>query len=517
MKLSSYLSGEWVEGRGAGRALVNPVTGEEIARADASGLDLSRAMHHARKQGGAALAGLSFAARGAILKAIADVLIAHRAEYEEIARHNSGNTAVDAAIDIDGGIGTLKYYARLGQGLGDATRLVEAGQDQLARDPVFFARHFWTTRPGVAVQVNAFNFPSWGMWEKVAQATLAGVPSLAKPATATALLSWRMMRDVIEAGVTPPGMLSLLCGGGEGLVDVLGPMDSLAFTGSAATARSFRQAMASRELPPRLTVEADSVNATILGPDAGPGSALFDLAVWEAVKALSVKAGQLCTNIRRILVPKAFEADFSAALAAKVEALVVGDPALESTRVGPVINLAQKDEALANLERLSAETQIVAEAKLPDFGPNAAFVAPTLMRCDDPASAHAVHTVEVFGPCATILPYDGVAQAVGLGKAGEGSLALSLFSNDPAVQQAALSGLGPWHGRLLMVDDVVGKAHTGHAIVMPQCVHGGPGRAGGGEELGGVRGLRFHMQRSAVQASPNALEGLVAQAAEAVV
>lgn len=517
MKLSSYLAGEWVEGKGAGRALVNPLTGEEIARADASGLDLARATDYARKAGGAALAGLSFTARGAILKAIADVLIAHRAEYEEVARRNSGNTAVDAAIDIDGGIGTLKYYARLGQGLGDATRLVEAGQDQLARDPVFFARHFWNTRPGVAVQINAFNFPSWGMWEKVAQATLAGVPSIAKPATATALLSWQMMRDVIEAGITPPGMLSLLCGGGEGLVDVLGPMDSLAFTGSAATARTFRQALATKDLPPRLTIEADSVNATILGPDAGPGTALFDLAVREAVKAMSVKAGQLCTNIRRILVPKAFEAEFSAALAAKVAALVVGDPAAEETRVGPVINLAQRDEALANLARLSDETQVLAQAILPDFGPKAAFVAPTLLRCADPISARAVHAVEVFGPCATILPYDGVAQAVTLGKAGEGSLALSLFSQDAAVQQAVLAGLGPWHGRLLMVDEDVGKAHTGHAIVMPQCVHGGPGRAGGGEELGGLRGLRFHMQRSAVQASPAALEGLAAQAAEAAV
>lgn len=510
MNLTSYLSGGWVAGNGAGRPLVNPLSGAEIARADAGGLDMAAALDFARKRGGGALRGMSFAERGALLKAFAEVLAANRDAYEEIARRNSGNTAVDAAIDIDGGIGTLKYYARLGQSLGAARRLVEPGQDQLARDPVFFARHFWTTRPGVAVQVNAFNFPSWGLWEKVAQATLAGVPSLAKPATATALLSWQMVRDVVEAGVVPEGVLSLLCGSGEALFEGLGPMDSVAFTGSAATGGLFRQRLAERSAPPRLTVEADSVNATILGPDLSPESPLFDLAVRETVKALSVKAGQLCTNIRRILVPASLAETFAEAVGAKVAALKVGDPADAETRVGPLINAAQRDEALANIARLQAETRQVAQAALPEVAPEAAFVAPTLLHCDAPAEARAVHDVEVFGPCATVLPYGALEQAVDLGTRGEGSLALSLFSGDPAVQESIVDGLGPWHGRILMVDETVGKAHTGHAIVMPQCVHGGPGRAGGGEELGGVRGLRLHMQRTAIQGSPGALDSLSA-------
>ncbi|WP_372602698.1 3,4-dehydroadipyl-CoA semialdehyde dehydrogenase [Actibacterium sp.] len=514
MKLESYLSGQWVAGSGAGRPLVNPVTGAEIARADASGLDLAGGIAFARDTGGAALGALTFAERGELLKAVADVLIANRDAYVRIARENSGNTASDASVDIDGGIVTLKTYARLAKSLGNARSLIEPGQDQLARDPVFFSRHVWTSRPGVAVQVNAFNFPSWGMWEKVAVALLAGAPSLAKPATATSLLSYQMVRDVIAAGVLPAGALSLICGGGEGLVDALGPMDSIAFTGSADTGAMFRQALAGRAAAPRLTVEADSVNATILGPDVTPDSPVFDLALREAAKALTIKAGQLCTNIRRILVPAALAPAFAEALGAKVSALAVGDPADEATRVGPLINVAQRDTALENIARLGAEARTVATASLPDVAPNSGFVAPQLLLCDDPTAARAVHEIEVFGPCATILPYADLDQAVQLGAAGEGSLALSLFSDDRAVQAGVVAGLAPWHGRILMVDAEVGRNHTGHSIVMPQCAHGGPGRAGGGEELGGARGLRFHMQRTAIQGGPSALAALADAACE---
>jgi 3,4-dehydroadipyl-CoA semialdehyde dehydrogenase len=505
MKLESYLNGRWQAGSGAGRPLINPVTGNEIARADGADLDLVSGLTHARQKGGGALATMTFAERGALLKAIADVLQANREVYGQIARENSGNTEGDAAVDIDGGIFTLKTYARLGKVLGDATTIVEPGQDQLARDPVFFARHFWTTRLGVAVQINAFNFPSWGMWEKIAQSLLAGVPSLAKPATSTALLSERMMRDVIASGVVPEGVLSILCGGAEGLVEALGPMDSIAFTGSAATGMILRRQVAGMAAAPRLTIEADSVNATILGPDLTPDSPLFDLAVREAAKALSVKAGQLCTNIRRIFVPATLAEAFADALGARVGTLAVGDPADAATRVGPLINPSQRDEALANIARLSGEAEVVARAVLPDVAAGSGFVAPVLLRCADPMAARAVHEIEVFGPCATMLTYGNLPEAVMLGASADGSLALSLFSDDGAAQDQVLAGLGPWHGRLLMVDSEVGAAHTGHSIVMPQCVHGGPGRAGGGEELGGLRGLRFHMQRSAVQAGPSAL------------
>ncbi len=514
MRLESYVGGTWRSGAGEGRPLVNPTTGAEIARADAGGLDLAAALEHAREKGGGALRAMSFAERGALLRAMADALQAKRADYEAIARENSGNTAADASVDIDGGIFTLKTYARLGQTLGDAKAILEPGQDQLARDPVFFAHHLWTTRPGVAVQINAFNFPSWGLWEKVAQATLAGVPSVAKPATATALLSERMARDAIASGVVPEGVLSLICGGGEGLVDALGPMDSVAFTGSAATATVIRRQCAEIEAAPRLTVEADSVNATILGPDAAPGSAVFDLAAREALKALSVKAGQLCTNIRRIFAPAAIADAFAEALSEKVAKLVVGDPADEATRVGPLVNAAQRRDAEQKISELMSEAKVVSQASA-EAPEGTGFVAPTLLFCGAPAEAKIAHRVEVFGPCATIMPYRDLAEAAALGARAEGSLALSLFSNDPAVQAEIIGALAPWHGRALVVDEEVGKAHTGHAIVMPQCVHGGPGRAGGGEELGGLRGLRLHMQRTAIQGGPTLVGRLAETAAEA--
>ncbi|WP_346896633.1 3,4-dehydroadipyl-CoA semialdehyde dehydrogenase [uncultured Roseibium sp.] len=516
MKLESLISGKWTAGAADGRPLVNPVTGETVAHADASGLDLAGAMDFAREKGGAALRAMSFAERGALLKAVADVLTENRAKYEEIARINSGNTKVDASIDIDGGIGTLKYYSRLGKSLGDATTVLEAGQDQLAKDPVFFSRHLWTSRPGVALQINAFNFPSWGMWEKIAAATIAGVPSMAKPATATAWLSHEMMRDVDAANVVPDGVFNLVCGNGEGLLDALGPMDSVAFTGSAETGSTIRSHPVVLGSGARLTIEADSVNATILGQDVAPGDPLFDLAVREVSKALSVKAGQLCTNIRRILVPAAHLDAFSEAVVATVSRFPVGDPADEAVRIGPLVNKLQQQDALEGIARLGSEARVLTGGGVPAGLDGAgAFVAPTLLSCSDPHGAELVHSVEVFGPCATVMPYDGIADGQKIAALGGGSLALSLFSNDDDVRLQTATSLGPWHGRIMMVDEETGRNHTGHSIVMPQCVHGGPGRAGGGEELGGLRGLRLHMQRSAIQASPSAFAVLAERAAEA--
>ncbi|MEW5420528.1 3,4-dehydroadipyl-CoA semialdehyde dehydrogenase [Amorphus sp. 3PC139-8] len=518
MKLESYVVGRWVAGEGEGRPFVDPTTGEELGRIDATGIDGAAVLDHARSVGGPALAGLSFAERGAILKVIADTLTANRDAYGEIARKNSGNTVRDAAVDIDGGIATLKVYARLGQSLGEAKTIVEPGTEQLSRAGTFAARHIWTSRPGAALQINAFNFPSWGMWEKVATALLAGVPSVAKPASATAWLSYQMVADVIAAGVVPDGALQIVCGGGQSLVSALTPFDSLAFTGSAATGATLRADAA--EAQPRITIEADSINATILGPDAGPDSEIFALAVREVVGALSVKAGQLCTNIRRVLVPAAHAEAFRDAVAAKVAALTVGNPADQSVRVGPLVDLGQRQAALDGIEALSREAAVVAGGGIPNAVVGAdpetgAFVAPTLLYCADPAAARAVHEIEVFGPCATVMPYESVSDAVALAARGSGSLALSLFSDDAAVKRTAVLGVAPYHGRVMSVDGEVGRDHTGHSIVMPQCVHGGPGRAGGGEELGGARGLRLHMQRTAVQGGPGFLGELAADAVEA--
>ena len=505
MKLESYLSGTWQSGQGDGRTFVNPVTGEELGRVDASGLDAAAAMDYARDVGGPALRALGFAERGALLKAVAGVLAENRDRYGEIARLNSGNTASDAAIDIDGAIATLKVYARLGASLGDARTIIEPGREQLAREPVFFARHVWNSRPGVSLHINAFNFPAWGLWEKAAVALLAGVPSLSKPATATAWLAVEMMRDVAAAQVVPEGALNLLCGDGAALTAALQPMDSLAFTGSAETAAALRAHPAVLERAPRLSIEADSINATILGPDVSPDSPLFDLAVREVVKALTVKAGQLCTNIRRILVPAAIVGAFQDAVVARLSTVTVGDPAAEGVRMGPLVNEAQREAACAGLAGLSTETRTLCGGGAPKEVAGAdpqqgSFLAPTLLHCADPMAARLIHETEVFGPCATVMACQP-AEAPALAARGGGSLAVSLFSNDASYAAETLQVLAPWHGRLLIVDEQVGRNHTGHAIVMPQCVHGGPGRAGGGEELGGLRGLRLHLQRSALQAS----------------
>ncbi len=519
MMLQSYLAGRWQTGTGDGSPLIDPVTGEELVRLSGTGLDLVEALDHARTRGGPALRVLTFEERGRLLAAIADVLGANRDAYAEIALRNSGNTARDAALDIDGGIGTLQYYAGLGQKLlGPARVMVEAGADRLTRDKSFKGRHLWTPVRGVAVHINAFNFPSWGLWEKVAVSILSGVPCLAKPASATAWLTWRMVADVVAADILPDGVLSLLCGGGRELVDLLGPDDLVAFTGSAETASALRaRAMAAGN--PRFTVEADSLNLCCFGPDAGPDSAEFAAAVKEVVREMTVKAGQKCTAIRRILVPRAHYDAAASAIAAGLARVTVGDPRDPEVRMGPLVSKAQQRAAWDGLDTLSAETRVVTGGDR-DFVPAGVtaeagcFVPPTLLACDAPLSAKAVHAVEVFGPVATLMPYDSVEEAAALARMGGGSLAGSVFTADAAFARAFVTDSACAHGRLLVVDASVADGHSGHGVVMPQCVHGGPGRAGGGEELGGLRGLRFYHQRTALQGSETMLAGVLDGAVE---
>lgn len=518
IRLESYVCGRWQAGNAEGRPFVDPTTGTVLGRIDSTGIDASAALAFARARGGPALRTMSFAERGALLSAIADVLLANRERYGEIARRNSGNTVRDAAIDIDGGIGTLKYYARLGKTLGAGHRLIEAGADQLSKADTFLARHIWTSRPGAAIHINAFNFPSWGLWEKVATTLLAGVPVVAKPASATAWLSEAMVRDVIAANIVPEGVLSLICGAAEGLLDAVEAFDSIAFTGSADTGAMIRSHQRVLAAAPRLTIEADSVNVAILGESAA-GTDATDLLLREAKNALSVKAGQLCTNIRRILVPRARMNEFVEALAAQVDKITVGDPALAETAMGPLVDERQRRSALDGLARLATETATVRGGGVPAAVAGAdakagAFIAPTLLLANDGPLAM-VHDIEVFGPCATVIPYDSRAQAIALAARGEGSLAASLWCADDAETAELAAGVAPFHGRVMAIDPTVGKGHTGHPIVMPQCVHGGPGRAGGGEELGSLRGLRFNMQRTAVQGAPALLEALAADAAVA--
>lgn len=513
MQLLNYLCGEWVAGKGPGTLLYNPVTGAEIARAGSEGLDLAAALQFGRERGGPALRALSYAERANRLHAIADALSAQRDKYYQIALENSGNTKTDAALDIDGGIGTLKYYAGLGKQLGEARYLAEPGLERLARDEAFQGAHILTPIQGIAVHINAFNFPSWGLWEKAAVALLSGVPVFAKPATATALLSYEMVRDVIAADILPAGALSLICGGGRELMDLVTAQDAVAFTGSADTAASLRAHPNVIRSNVRFNVEADSLNSALLGPDAAPDSPEFQLFIKEVVREMSVKAGQKCTAIRRILVPAALQSKVEEALREGLAGVAVGDPRNERVRMGPLVTRSQQQAAWEGIERLKTEAAVVCGGErafeLVDADPaRGYFVPPTLLRCADPSSSRVVHEVEVFGPVATVMPYADAEQAFALAARGGGSLVTSVFTGDGDFAIRAAVAIAPTHGRVLVVDKSIGGSHTGHGVVMPHCIHGGPGRAGGGEELGGLRALRFYHQRSAIQASAGCLKRL---------
>ncbi|MFO0986552.1 MAG: 3,4-dehydroadipyl-CoA semialdehyde dehydrogenase [Alphaproteobacteria bacterium] len=517
MKLKNYVSGQWIEGKGAGAALVDPVTGDELARASTEGVDYRAALDFARRTGGPALRKMSFAERAALIGKVADVLVANRDKYFGLAQANSGNTKIDAMIDVDGGSGTLKFYSSIGKRLGDAKYLRDGGFDQFSKDDNFQAVHIRVPLEGVAVHINAFNFPSWGLWEKVAVAFLAGVPVLAKPATATALLSHAMVEDVVSAGVLPEGALSLVCGSAGDMLDHLDRRDAVAFTGSAETAAKLRAHPNVVRNSIRFNAEADSLNSSLLGPDAAAGSPEFDLFVREVHREMTVKAGQKCTAIRRAFVPRALADAVTDALAAAIGKTVVGNPRNETVRMGPIVDKAQQKNVLDGLAALKREAKAITgdTLALVDADPaKGAFVAPTLLRCDRPTEAKAVHEIEVFGPATTLMPYDGADQAFALAARGGGSLVASVFTADDAFAQQAVLGLGASHGRVMVIDNAVGKLSTGHGIVMPMCVHGGPGRAGGGEELGGLRGLRFYHQRLAVQGNKTRVAALAAGAAE---
>jgi 3,4-dehydroadipyl-CoA semialdehyde dehydrogenase len=516
--LQSLLSGQWQRGEGVEGELVNPVTGEVLATASARKLDLAAALDHARSQGGPALRELTYGQRANLLGQIADVLVANRARYEDIAIANSGNTKNDAAIDIDGGIGTLKYYARLGASLSEARSLLDQRPVRLAKAENFQAVHLMFPRCGVAVHINAFNFPSWGLWGKAAVALLAGVPVLAKPATSTCLLSHEMVRDVIAAGLLPNGSLSLLCGGVGDLLSHLTADDLVAFTGSHETGLRIRGHRSVLEHNVPVNIEADSINAAVLAPDGAPGSPVFDAFVREVVREMTVKAGQKCTAIRRVFVPADHAAAAAEALTEKLKGTMVGDPRRSDVRMGPVATRAQQAAVLNGIGELAAETEIVCGGKEPPKldgvdQARSAFVSPTLLRAKDGGAGRAAHSVEVFGPVATLFSFQDADLAISLVRRGGGSLVASVFSADLDFLSRVARGLGSGHGRVLAVDPSIAKEHTGHGIVMPQCNHGGPGRAGNGEELGGLHGLRFYHQRVAIQGSSELLQRLQAQAA----
>src|SRR3954468_19342748 len=393
--LESYLSGRWVRGEGVATRLVDPVNGDELAMASSKGVDLTAALEFARTQGQGGLRTMSYAERGKLIGAVADVLIANRVRYEDIAIANSGNTKTDAAIDIDGGIGTLKYYARLGAGLGDATSLLDEKPVRLAKVENYQAIHLMVPRRGVAIHINAFNFPSWGLWEKAGVALVSGMPVFAKPASSTALLAHEMVRDVIAAKVLPEGTLNLLVGGAGDVLDHVTSDDVIAFTGSADTAlrvRGHRNVLANSVA---VNIEADSINSAVLAPDAAAGGTVFDAFVREVLREMTVKAGQKCTAIRRIFVPAANADAVAEALAAKLKSTKVGDPRQEDTRMGPLVTRGQQAAAFEGIRRLATEAAIVCGGAEPPAlaeidRDKSAFVAPTLLKLDDAGAGHAV-------------------------------------------------------------------------------------------------------------------------------
>jgi 3,4-dehydroadipyl-CoA semialdehyde dehydrogenase len=514
LKLESYVAGQWQAGSGEGEKLIDPVSGEELATASAQGLDRKAALDFARRHGASALQALAYQQRAELLGKIADVLTSHRVEYFEISRKNQGATEADASFDVDGAIYTIKQYAKMGAAL-DGNIVKDGAVVPLSKTGAFQAQHFLKPLTGVAVFINAFNFPAWGLWEKAAPALLSGVPVFVKPATATAWLTQRMVKDVLEANILPGGALSILCGSAGDLLDHVREDDIVSFTGSANTAAAIKTHPNIVARSVRVNIEADSLNSAILGPDA-PGSAPFELLVKETVREMTVKAGQKCTAIRRILVPRAQTSALADALKQRLAAVKVGNPTHPEVKCGPLVNKRQQQGALADLEKLKSETTVIfgGDGFTPvDADPaKSAFVPPTLLICEQPLKSHLVHEIEIFGPVATLMSYDSTADAIQIARRGSGSLVASIFSDDEDFTKQITLGIASLHGRIMVVDTSVGTQHTGHGNVMPNCLHGGPGRAGGGEELAGLRALLLYHRRFVVQGPPRLLEALSAAA-----
>ncbi|WP_407524901.1 phenylacetic acid degradation bifunctional protein PaaZ [Methylobacterium oryzisoli] len=513
MRLESYVQGRWAA-PGTDLVLVrSAVTGEPVAEVASGGLAMGEVLDYARRVGGPALRRLTFHERAAMLKALAQYLT-ERKEALYALSLQTGATRGDSLIDVDGGIGTLFVFASKGRReLPNTTFLLDGEAESLSRSGSFAGRHVLTSRAGVAVHINAFNFPCWGLLEKMAPALLAGVPVVTKPATVTAQVAHALVRMIAESGILPDGALQCVIGSTGDLFDHLTGQDVVAFTGSAETAATLqRHPVIAREAV-RFNAERDSLNAAILGPDAVPGTPEFDLFVREVAKEMTVKAGQKCTAIRRALSPRAQVPAVIEALRQRLAGVRVGDPALEGVRMGPVVGLDQRRDVLAKLDLLAPETERVT-GDPDDFTvegadrARGAFLPPILLHCPDPIRATRVHHVEAFGPACTVMGYADPAEAVLLANRGEGSLVASLYTHDPAAAAEIVFGASAFHGRLLVVDRDCAKEQTGHGSPMPHLVHGGPGRAGGGEELGGMRALRLYLQRTALQGSPAMLTAL---------
>lgn len=509
--LESFAAGRWVAAPDDGMPLHDAATGEEIARISSTGLDTAAMASYARDVGGPALRALTFHERASLLKSLALHLGEHKDKFSALSLR-TGATRRDCVVDIDGGIGTLFSYASKGKReLPNDTLYLDGATEQLGRGGTFVGQHVYTSRPGVAVQVNAFNFPVWGMLEKLAPALLAGLPSIVKPASQTAYLTEAVVRRIVGSGILPDGAIQLIAGSVGALFDTLGAQDSIAFTGSAETADILRRHRSVQDRGVRLQVEADSLNASILGPDVAAHDPEFELFVKGVVTEMTVKAGQKCTAIRRAIVPETMADAVIDAIGARLARVSVGDPSDESVRMGALASLGQREQvrdAVALLRR-SADLVFGDPDRVEVVGADAeagAFLSPILLRAHDGAAEP--HDVEPFGPVSTVITYRTPADAIALAARGRGSLVASVVTHDPAFAREVVLGLAPWHGRVLVLDRDDAAESTGHGSPLPMLVHGGPGRAGGGEELGGIRGVLHHLQRTAIQASPDMMTAI---------
>jgi oxepin-CoA hydrolase / 3-oxo-5,6-dehydrosuberyl-CoA semialdehyde dehydrogenase len=513
MQLNSFAKGKWIAPSGKTRRIQSAVTGADIAVAGSDGLDFQAMLNFARDAGGPALRAMTFHDRARKLKALALYLNERRDELYSLS-YLTGATLSDSKIDIDGGIGTMLVFASKGRReMPDGHVYVDGEVEKLSRAGSFLGQHICTPLLGVGVQINAFNFPVWGMLEKLAPSLLAGVPAIVKPATATSYLTEACVRMMDESGIFPAGSFQLICGGTGDLLDRLGPQDIVSFTGSADTALMLRSNPLLLKRGVRFLAEQDSLNGSVLGPDADVDTPEFDLFVKEAVREMTAKAGQKCTAIRRMIVPEAMVKPLSEAISARLAATQIGDPSLKTTRMGALASASQKADVLAKVAMLSQECErVFGDPAAFDVdgadGDAGAFLPPMLLRCADPDSAKHVHETEAFGPVSTLMGYRDLPHAAALLNRGGGSLVGSVITNDPAVAREITLASAAWHGRLYFNNRTSMAESTGHGSPLPHMVHGGPGRAGGGEELGGIRGVMHYMQRTAIQGSPDILTAI---------
>ncbi len=506
MNLHNYITGRWTPHEGEGILQYNAITGERIGTCGSEGIDYAAVLDYGRRVGGPALRKMTFQERGRMLKALALHLNEIKDKYYKIS-YWTGATKADSWIDIDGGIGTLFAYASLRRKFPDSPFCVDGETVKLSKEGTFIGHHIMVPKHGVAIHINAFNFPIWGMLEKLSVNLFAGVPAVVKPSEITSYLAEAMVRDIIASGIIPEGALQLINGSGIGILDPVTSQDVVTFTGSASTGRMLKALPQIIENAVPFNMEADSLNAAILGEDAVPGTPEFDLFIKEVRREMTAKTGQKCTAIRRIFVPESLVEDVQTALSKELAKTTLGDPQAEGVRMGALVSKGQQEEVRRRLEELTRSSRVVygdieqyeVVGAQKDKG---AFFPPVLLRNDDPFLNQDTHHIEAFGPISTIMPYHDLDDAIALANMGKGSLVSTICTYDHRIGRDYVMGAAAYHGRILVLNRDSGRESTGHGSPMPLLVHGGPGRAGGGEEMGGIRGVKHYLQRTAIQGHP---------------